>query len=117
MHILNLNHPDCDGYRASGKTFRRMMESFQQSSAGNHVHYVVNDEKMRRWVFSRMMDIVKVYFGENVQYNGHRWEHFRFDFPSGGFIQIVTESEWNRRPVPSDVNDKYTTIEMWDCHQ
>ena len=45
MHILNLNHPDCDGYRASGKTFRRMMESFQQSSAGNHVHYVVNDEK------------------------------------------------------------------------
>jgi len=109
--------------RATGKTFRRVCESFEQASAGNHVYYVVNNEQMKRWTGNYMLDALHGFFGNSEtmvaggrQHTGMPHDKYYFEFPTGGFIKVVTENEWNHRPIPTDVKATYTIIEMWDVH-
>ena len=108
--------------RATGRTFRRVCEAFRQASAGNRVYYVVNNEQMKRWTGNYMLYALRVFFGERMvaggkqQHTGMPHDKYYFEFPTGGFIKIVTEREWIHRPIPTDVKSHYTIIEMWDVH-
>ena len=112
MDIDRSNHTELYYDRAIGNTFRRISESFEQASAGNHVYYIVNTWCMANWTFSKMVEMLYAFFGHSMSSGKQNL----IEFPTGGFIKIISQNEWNRKPVPSDVCNEYTIIEMDDTY-
>lgn len=74
--------------RASGRTFRRLLRTLAQASAGHKVLFVVNNERIAKWTMEKAANIVGAYHG-NKQDIQTKMASKKISFPNGGFFRIV----------------------------
>ena len=92
--------------RATGRTFRRIMEAFKLASEGNHVFFIARDARDRTYVMYKILDLLSCYFGERLK--NDRFKD-KILFPGIGFVEIVTKEKWGRIIRQVGYNREHTT--------
>tara|TARA_Y100000588_G_scaffold170332_1_gene184153 strand:- start:14858 stop:15163 length:306 start_codon:yes stop_codon:yes gene_type:complete len=95
--------------RASGRTFRSLLEAIQRASEGYDVYYVCANERLV-WLTSKEV-------GDIIRQRCVKTSPVSFEFGSGGKLTLISKCHWESRSLEVSENRTPPPLTIFDHYQ
>lgn len=81
--------------RATGNTFRHIMESLMIASSGETIILIVGTQRIKLFIRDKIRVVLSVYFGDCLKIK----KAFEVNFPNKGKVILLTRDEYIKKNI------------------